>query len=133
MVQRTNQQSRALHLWLTQKSQQCRDAGVSPRMAFEKTLELEMTPEMMKEIWRTVQKALLGKKSTTELEKSNGEIEEVAEHLNRFFARHFNLEGLPIPSHELDYWNTAPLKNAKAVFLYKNRNGRTRAVGRFKW
>jgi hypothetical protein len=110
MAQRTEQQNRALHLWLTQKAQQCRDAGVSPRMAFEKTIELEMTPELMKEIWRTVQKALLGKTSTTELNKT-GEIDDIAEHLNRFFAQHFGLEGLPIPSHEAGYWDSAPLKD----------------------
>lgn len=106
---RTEQQNRALHLWFTQKAKQCRDAGVSPRMAFEKTVELEMTPELMKEIWRTVQKALYKKRSTTELAKSTGEIEEIAEHLNRFFAENFNLEGIAIPSHEVGYWDKAPM------------------------
>lgn len=97
MKPRTPEQNKALHLWLKQKAEQCRNAGVSPRMAFEKTVELEMTPEIMKEIWRTVQKALYKKSSTTELSK-HMEISEISEHLNRFFADNFNLPGIPIPS-----------------------------------
>jgi len=54
----------------------------------------------MKEIWRSVQKAMLGKKSTTELEKTSDEIADIAEHLNRFFAEKFNLEGIEFPSQE---------------------------------
>lgn len=96
---RTDQQNKALHKWYELKADQCRQAGVSPRMAFEKTIELEMTPEIMKEIWRSVQKALYGKKSTTELKKS-GEIDELVDHLNRFFAREFFLEETPFPVDE---------------------------------
>ena len=99
--QRTYSQNRALHLWYEQKAEQCRNAGISPRMAFEKTIELEMTAEIMKEIWRAVQKALYKKKSTTELSKGGGEIYNLVEHLNRFFAGEpFNLEGLPLPNDE---------------------------------
>lgn len=96
MKPRTLQQNKALHVWLKQKADQCRDAGVSPKMAFSQTMELEMTPEIMKEIWRTVQKAMFKKKSTTELSK-HMEIDEVAEHLNRFFAEKFNLPGMDFP------------------------------------
>lgn len=98
--QRTTQQNRALHKFLAMKAQQCRDAGITAQMAFNKTIELEMSDEMMKEIWRQVQKALYGKKSTTQLSKQ-GEIDEVVEHLNRFFAGNdFNLPGIDFPSEE---------------------------------
>lgn len=96
MAQRTSQQNKALHLWLRQKAQQCRDAGVTTQMAFGKTIELEMTEETMKVIWRYVQKAMFNKDSTRDLDKI-AELDEVAEHLNRFFAENFNLEGIPIP------------------------------------
>jgi hypothetical protein len=96
---RTYTQNASLHLWYEQKAEQCRNAGVSPRMAFEKTIELEMTPEIMKAIWRAVQMAMYGKKSTTELSKT-GEIDELVEHLNRFFANEFNLEGIAFPFDE---------------------------------
>ena len=102
---RTYQQNRAMHKWFELKAEQCRLAGVSPRMAFEKTIELEMTSEIMKEIWRSVQKALYGKKSTTELTKT-GEIDELVEHLNRFFANEFNLEGIKFPDDpDVAPWN----------------------------
>ena len=94
---RTLAQNASLHYWLRLKAQQCREAGVTVQMAFEKTMELEMTEEIMKTIWHTVQKPLLKKKSTTELNKSDGEIDLVLEHINRFFAEEFNLEGLPLP------------------------------------
>ena len=96
----TRQQQKALHVFLAMKAQQCRDAGITAQMAFNKTIELEMSDEMMKEIWRQVQKALYGKKSTTQLSKQ-GEIDEIAEHLNRFFAGNdFNLPGIDFPSEE---------------------------------
>ncbi len=97
--QRTSLQNAALHVFLKQKTDQCREAGISVQKVLNETFELEMTEKFMKEIWREVQKAMYHKKSTTELEKSNGEIDDIAEHLNRFFAKTpFNLEGLPFPS-----------------------------------
>ena len=94
--QRTSAQNRALHLWLSMKAKKCRDAGINPRQVLEKTIELEMTDEQMKEFWRSVQKALYKTKSTKELSKHE-QIEQIAEHLNRFFAENFNLEGVEFP------------------------------------
>lgn len=100
MTQRTDSQRKAIHLWMRQKADQCKDAGVTTQMALNKTIELEMSMEMMKEIWRMVQKALYKKTSTNDLDK-HIEIEEIAEHLNRFFAENFNLPGIEIP-HDSD-------------------------------
>ena len=113
MIKRTQQQNKALHVWLKQKADQCRDAGISPKMAFAQTIELEMTPQLMKEIWRTVQKAMFRKGSTTELSK-HMEIDEVVEHINRFFAEKFNLEGIEFPfdvERTPDYFSPSLLKN----------------------
>lgn len=96
---RTSNQNRALHKWFTLKADQCREAGVTAQLAFSKTMELDMTPDMMKAIWKSVQQPLLGKSSTTELSKI-GEIEKVLDHLNRFFAEHFHLEGIELPHEE---------------------------------
>ena len=109
MATLTRQQQKALHKWFELKSTQARDAGVTVQMAFGKTVALDFTPDMMKEVWRTVQKALYGKQSTRDLEKV-GEIEELVEHLNRFFADNFHLEGIALPSNEIGYWESAPLK-----------------------
>lgn len=97
---RTDQQNKALHLWLKMKSDQCREAGVTVQMMFEKTIELEMTPTILKEKWKETQQRMYGTDSTTKLLKGEGQIEEMAEHFNRFFAEEFNLPGLPIPSRE---------------------------------
>lgn len=97
---RTLQQNRALHKWIKQKSDQCRAAGISQQAVLNHTIELEMTETQMKEIWRSVQKALYGKKSTTELTKNEGEIDEIYRHLERFFGREpFFLPSIPFPSH----------------------------------
>ena len=95
--QRTIQQNKALHLWFRQKAKQCQDAGVTAQMALSKTIELEMSPEMMKEIFREVMKAKEKKISTTQLNK-HIEIEDLIEHLNRYFAEKWNLEGIALPS-----------------------------------
>jgi hypothetical protein len=96
-MKRTEAQNKAIHLWYKLKADQCRDAGVTVQMAMQETMELDMTPEMMKEIWRMVQIKMYKKRSTTQLSKHT-EIDDIAEHLNRFFAEKFNLEGLEIPN-----------------------------------
>lgn len=96
--ERTADQNRALHKYFTLKSEQCREAGVTVQLALAKTIELEMTPEMLKEFWRVIQNAMLGKgKSTKNLDKI-GEIEQVHEHLERFFAEKFNLPVIDFPN-----------------------------------
>ena len=97
---RTDQQNRALHLWLKQKCNQCMESGITPKMTFAKTIDIEMTPQMMKEIWRAVQRVMYKKESTTELLKTEGEFENITEHLNRFFAEQFGLDAIPFPSIE---------------------------------
>ena len=96
--ERTSEQNRGLHLWLDKKAEQCRDAGITAQMAFAKTIELEMTPEMMKEIWRQVQNAMFRNGKSTKNLKKVGQIDEIYEHINRFFAEKFNLDGLEFPS-----------------------------------
>lgn len=113
-MQRTQQQNKALHKFFELKSAQCRDAGVSPKMAFERTIDVEFTPEMMKEVFRAIMKAMYGKRSSTELAKI-GEIDDVVQHINRFFAEQFGLEGIELPSYELGYWEGAPLQAKRKV------------------
>jgi len=96
--ERTEDQNRALHKYFALKSEQCRDAGVTAQLALSKTVELEMSPEMLKEFWRVVQNAMFRKgKSTKNLDKV-GDIELVHEHLERFFAEKFNLPAINFPN-----------------------------------
>lgn len=96
--ERTDPQNNSLHLWLHKKTEQCREAGVTRQMILSKTMELEVTEEFMKDIWRDVQDAMfkIGRK-TRNLDK-NGQIDEISEHLNRFFAKHWNLPGTDWPN-----------------------------------
>jgi hypothetical protein len=95
--ERTEIQNNSLHLWLHKKTEQCREAGITRQMILSKTMELEVTDTFMKDIWRDVQDAMFktGRK-TRNLEKV-GQIDEVYEHLNRFFAEKFNLPGTDWP------------------------------------
>jgi hypothetical protein len=60
---------------------------------------MDMTATFIKEMWKLLQRALFGKKSTTQLRKS-GEIDRVRDHFIRFFANEFELELPPFPSIE---------------------------------
>ena len=60
---------------------------------------MDMTPEFIKAMWKTLQHALFKKKSTTELKKS-GEIDKLYDHFVRFFAEEFQLELPPFPVDE---------------------------------
>lgn len=96
--ERTTDQNRALHKYFALKAEQCRESGVTAQLALSKTIDLEMSPEMMKEFWRVLQNAILQKgKSTKNLAKV-GDIEQVHEHLERFFAEKFNLPGIDFPN-----------------------------------
>lgn len=120
--QRTNQQNRGLYLSFKQRAIQCREAGVTPAMAFKETMDLEMTEEIVKSIWKYTQKALYGTDSTADLQKQE-QIDEVHEHLNRFFAEKFNLEGIDFPSKELD---TTKMDYAEAQ---KNNDSYPKSIG----
>lgn len=97
-IERTSDQNSAMHLWFTKKSEQCREAGITRQQILSKTIELEVNEHFMKDIFRDVQEAMFKNgKSTKNLEKI-GQIDEIVEHLNRFFAEKFNLEGIEFPN-----------------------------------
>ena len=100
-TQRTIQQNRALHLYLTWVSSALNDAGYSIEEVLKHfTMELEWTPEAAKEIlWRTAQQRMLKKKSTTELNKQ-GDIDKIWEVMNRFLGERLHIESIPWPSEE---------------------------------
>jgi len=71
-------------------------AGLSKQQVLSKTIELAWDGDSIKEdLWRPVQKALLKKKSTTELKKTE-DIDKVFEHLNRFLGEKLGVH-VPFP------------------------------------
>lgn len=97
--ERTDPQNRSLHLYLTWLAKELNERGFTCKYILgTKTVELDWTMELAKDlIWRPIQIALIKKKSTTKLEKV-GDIDTVYEHLNRFFSNEPFCFHIPFPS-----------------------------------
>jgi hypothetical protein len=90
-------------------AQALNDAGYTVQLVLKQKMEVDWMPEGVKELlWRTAQLALIGKQSTTELNKQQ-EIELIYERINRHLGEKFGLH-VPFPSHELWYHDEAHLK-----------------------
>ena len=96
---RTEAQNRALHLYLSQVADELNAAGYTLPTVLEKRPGITFTPEIVKEtLWRPLQKALVGKESTTTLNKGS-DIDGIYEHLNRFLGEEFGVH-VPFPQGE---------------------------------
>jgi hypothetical protein len=79
--QRTLNQNNALHLLFTQLADEMREKGIDMRTFIQ--VPISFTPYSIKEfLWKPLQKVLLGKKSTTQLDKTE-DINLVYDELNR--------------------------------------------------
>ena len=94
---RTEQQNRALHLYFQLLADEFNNAGYTVQLVLSKKMDLDWTKDGVKELlWRPAQQAILGKKSTTELNKQE-EIDLVYEHLNRHISEKFFIH-VPFPA-----------------------------------
>ncbi len=84
--QRTNQQSRALHLLFNQVSAHCVQAGIDQKTIVDalEGYSVPTTPQAIKEIWRTIQISVTGKESTKDLERK--EMDQVYDVFNKFIS-----------------------------------------------
>lgn len=97
---RTEQQNKALHKWFQQVAEALRENHIDVRTALKEDVELEWTAPLVKEIlWRTTQKLVTNKQSTTELDKSQ-EINLIYDIINRFLAKHKIHVPFPSLTHE---------------------------------
>lgn len=93
---RTADQNSAMHLWFQLVADELNAAGYSRQHVLSKTVDLDWDMSSVKEdLWRSVQKPLLGKNSTTELKKTE-DITRVFEHLNRFLGEKLGIH-VPFP------------------------------------
>jgi len=102
-MNKTRSQENAYHLWFRQIAETCQENGITLPMimkASEKGIEMEVTPEIVKEIWRFAQKKMFGKSSTTELSKQ-GEIDRLIDVFVLFFSK-MEVELPPFPSNEIE-------------------------------
>lgn len=79
---RTNPQNNALHLLFKQISDQCLEKGIEMRELVKDEFPIPATPENIKMLWKLLQNAMFGTKSTTELRRS-GDIDKVYDAFNR--------------------------------------------------
>lgn len=95
---RTNQQSKAIHLYCSQVAEALRNEGYNMQAVVENIKKMEIVPDMknVKEIlWRTAQKSTVGTDSTTKLESK--EIDKIYEAVNMFLGHYFQIH-VPFPS-----------------------------------
>jgi hypothetical protein len=80
--QRTPRQNNALHLFFSLLAEELNAGGYDMRKVIREAIDIPWTPYSVKEyLWRPVQKAQLGKKSTTKL--TTKEIDQVYDTVNR--------------------------------------------------
>lgn len=87
----TDRQRRSLHRWFKLLADTLNAAGLDQRAVLKPGVAIPWNAESVKEqLWRPVQKAMLGKESTVELAK--GEVGEVEEVLVRHLGDKFGVE-----------------------------------------
>ncbi len=98
--QRTEQQNRALHLYLTMVAHELRNQGQTLQDVVAKInkVEIEPTPQNLKEVvWREIQKTMFKKESTTFLTKH--EVTQVYEVMSMWLAKNFGIDiAFPVDS-----------------------------------
>lgn len=88
--QRTLQQNRALHKYFEILAETLNNAGLDMRVVLKPSVDIPWNKNSIKEyIWRPIQEAQLGKKSTTELKTT--EINLVWETINRHLSEKFGV------------------------------------------
>lgn len=95
-----------MHLWFKQISDECKREGITANQILKETIEVRVSEVFIKFVWKSIQQGLFGTKSTTQLKKI-GEMDEIQDHMIKFFGEHFELELPPFPSES----TVAPLKD----------------------
>ena len=96
--QRTYRQNRSLHLFFTELANALNEAGLDMRKTLKPDVEIPWNSQSVKEhLWRPIQQAMTGKKSTTEM--NTVDPSEIYEVLNRHLGEKFCLH-VPWPHDE---------------------------------
>lgn len=105
---RTLKQNDSLHLYYTHLAQELNNAGYTVKKVMEiKKVDIDWNEKLIKELlWRPIQEAITGKKSTTDLNKIS-EIDIVYDHLNRLTGEIFHIH-VPFPKKKEEF-NTSGL------------------------
>ena len=96
-IPRTTTQNKAMHKGFQLLAEVLNDAGLDQRKVLKPSIAIPWSGASVKEqLFKPIMKAMLEKKSTTELEKQ-GEIDKVWDVLMRHLGEKFNLEYLEFP------------------------------------
>ena len=99
---RTDAQNNALHKYFELLANEMSKAGYQFHMKLgSKDVKLDWSPSLVKEaMWKPIQRSLLNKSSTTELNKTE-DINTVYDHINRFVSEELHIH-IPFPTEEKD-------------------------------
>lgn len=98
---RTNQQNKALHHDCRMIADKLNDAGLDMRQVLKPNVDIPWTTESVKEyIFKPIMKAMYNKDSTTDLDKSNQEIEKIHDTIMRHLGEKFGIEDHEFPSED---------------------------------
>jgi len=87
---RTIQQNKALHLFYAHLAEELNNAGLDMRKTLKPEIDIPWSPQTIKEyLWRPIQIAQLGKRSTTDL--NTDEIDKIFDTINRHLGEKFGL------------------------------------------
>lgn len=93
---RSSQQNKAMHKWFEQIAVLCRDGGIDAKVLMNSTVSVEVNADIIKGMWKVLQEALYGTKSTTELNRAK-QIDHIVDHFVRFFGEKHLLVLPPFP------------------------------------
>lgn len=82
----TRQQQKSIHKLFNDISNYCIETGLDQKAVTSHLTgyDIPVSPQFVKEVWRSMQIAITGKKSTTELDRK--EIDQVYEVFNKFWS-----------------------------------------------
>jgi len=104
---RTLQQNKSLHKFCQEVANELNGKGINIQLFLKHAVDLDWSTNSVKElIWKPIQKALLDKGSTTQLDKVN-DIDVIWGHINRHLSTNF---GIFVDWPHSDPNNIAPLK-----------------------
>ncbi len=103
---RTSQQNKSLHKFCEEVANELNSQGINIQLFLKHAVDLDWTKNSVKElIWRPIQKALVNKGSTTELDKVS-DIDLIYDHINRHLSITF---GISVEWPHKDPSDVAPL------------------------
>lgn len=93
----TRTQQNAIHVYFEAVADEFNEKGISQRIVLEqlKWIDVPNTKESIKEVWRAIQVAQTGKKSTASL--TGKEIDGTYDTLNKFIGEKFKIH-IPFPN-----------------------------------